>query len=204
MIVIIDYDAGNVGSLKNMIKKLGHEAHLTSDISTIEKAEKIILPGVGAFDHGMSKLNELGIITALNKKKDEGTPVLGICLGAQLMCQSSEEGSLEGLKWIEAKVIKFPNQVDQRKLLVPHIGWDKVRSYKASRLFSEMPDDARFYFVHSFHIHCSQQPDRLAQNNYGVPYDSAFEKGNVLGVQFHPEKSHKFGRLLLKNFIEKY
>lgn len=204
MIAIIDYDAGNIGSLINMIKRLGYNSYPTSDPSIIEKAGKLILPGVGAFDYGMGKLQELGLLDILNRKKNDGTPILGICLGAQLMCQSSEEGKMKGLGWIEAKVVKFPNQIANRKLLVPHIGWDKVKAYKESRLFSELPSEARFYFVHSFHMNCLHENEKLAQNFYGVPYESAFEKDNIIGVQFHPEKSHKFGKQLLKNFIEKY
>ncbi|MFZ6009544.1 MAG: imidazole glycerol phosphate synthase subunit HisH [Bacteroidota bacterium] len=204
MIVIIDYDAGNIGSLKNMLKKLGHDSQLTSDVSTIEAAEKIILPGVGSFDHGMSKLHDLGLSEVLNKKKDAGTPILGICLGAQLMCLSSEEGKMEGLKWINANVVRFPGIVDSKKLLVPHIGWDEVQSQKESRLFDSMPNAARFYFVHSYHIRCNVEMDSLAQNRYGVLYDSAFEKANVVGVQFHPEKSHRYGKQLLQNFVENY
>lgn len=204
MIAIIDYDAGNIGSLINMIKRLGHDSYLTSDPSTINEASKLILPGVGAFDYGMGKLQELGLLDVLNKKQKDRTPILGICLGAQLMCQSSEEGKMNGLSWIEAKVVKFPSQTADRKLPVPHIGWDRVNAYKQSPLFSELPSDARFYFVHSFHINCLHENEILAQNFYGVPYESAFEKDNIIGVQFHPEKSHKFGKQLLKNFIEKY
>lgn len=204
MLVIIDYDAGNIGSLKNMLKKLGQDSHLTSDIEDINKATKLILPGVGSFDYGMHKLHELGIIETLDKKKEEGTPILGICLGAQLMCNSSEEGEMEGLKWVNAKVIKFPNQVNNRKLLVPHMGWDKVKASKQSRLFDELAPESRFYFVHSYYIKCATEEDILAQNKNGVIFDSAFERDNTIGVQFHPEKSHKFGKQLLKNFIEKY
>lgn len=204
MLVIIDYDAGNIGSLRNMLKKLGQDTHLTSDIQDINKATKLILPGVGSFDYGMRKLHELGIIETLNKKKEEGTPILGICLGAQLMCNSSEEGGMEGLKWVNAKVIKFPNQVNNKKLLVPHMGWDKVNASKQSRLFAELTSESRFYFVHSYYIQCASEEDILAQNKNGVIFDSAFERDNTVGVQFHPEKSHKFGKQLLENFIEKY
>lgn len=204
MIVIIDYDAGNIGSLKNMLKKLGHDSHLTSDIALISAASKVILPGVGSFDYGMMKLHDLGLIATLNKKKEEGTPILGVCLGAQLMCHSSEEGKMEGLKWIDAKVLKFPNQIDNRKLLVPHMGWDKVKSRKSSNLFNGLSPDSRFYFVHSYYINCMQEFDSLSKNQYGISFDSAFERDNILGVQFHPEKSHKFGNQLLKNFLERY
>jgi glutamine amidotransferase len=204
MIAIVDYQAGNIGSIQNMLKKLGAEATITDNPDLIREASKIILPGVGAFDYGITKLKESGIIDVLHDRKEAGTPILGICLGAQLMCHKSEEGVLPGLGWIDANVIKFPMQVDNQKYPVPHIGWDQVTPAKNSRLFDGLPEESRFYFVHSFYIDCHQPTDRLARNQYSASFDAAFESGNIAGVQFHPEKSHKFGFMLLKNFVEKF
>jgi glutamine amidotransferase len=204
MIAIIDYQAGNIGSIKNMLRKLGAQAEITGDPDVIRKASKIILPGVGSFDYGVIKLAEAGITEVLHEQKKANIPILGICLGAQLMCKRSEEGKLAGLSWIDADVIRFPNQVDDKKYAVPHIGWDHVRPAKASRLFDNLPEPSRFYFVHSYFISCHNPHDSLAHNLYGTAFDSAFEAGNIAGVQFHPEKSHKFGKLLLKNFVERF
>lgn len=204
MIAIVDYHAGNIGSIQNMLKKLGHNALITSDPDVISNADKIILPGVGAFDYGMRNLKRLNILPVLEDKRHKNTPILGICLGAQLMCQSSEEGEEKGLGWIAGKVIRFKSIVADKKYLVPHMGWDNVKPVKDSKLFRNMLDNPRFYFVHSYYISCSDPEDRLIQNHYGSDFDSAFERQNLLGVQFHPEKSHKFGKQLLKNFIECY
>jgi glutamine amidotransferase len=204
MIAIIDYEAGNIGSIKNMLHKLGAVAEMTGDPERIRLASKIILPGVGSFDYGVTRLKESGLIDVLNEKKRGGTPILGICLGAQLMCNSSEEGKLPGLSWIDAEVVRFPPVVDNNRYPVPHIGWDHVTPVKPSRLFDDMPAVPRFYFVHSYYISCATSDDSLAKNIYGVPFDAAFEKDNIAGVQFHPEKSHKFGSILLKNFVDKF
>lgn len=206
MIVIVDYQAGNIGSIRNMIKKLGSEAVISSEHSVINQASKLILPGVGSFDYGMSKLKDLGLIEVLNRKVIENkVPVLGICLGAQLMCRSSEEGTLQGLSWIGADVKRFPIQSAGVKYTVPHMGWDAVQIRKrSSRLFLDVQEPARFYFVHSYYIECDDESDVLTANKYSVSYHSAFERGNILGVQYHPEKSHKFGRQMLKNFLVNY
>ena len=205
MIVIIDYGTGNLGSIKNMLKKLGYDSKITCDSSEIEKSTKLILPGVGAFDYGMNQLNKTGIIQLLNKKViEDGIPILGICLGAQLMCKSSEEGEIQGLGWIDAKVKKFPLSSNGNKYTVPHLGWDEVTFNKKSWISAQLRDEARFYFVHSYFIECKNQEDVLCSNSYSVEYHSAFERQNIIGVQFHPEKSHKFGFQLLKNFVEKY
>ena len=130
--------------------------------------------------------------------------VLGICLGAQLMCNSSEEGVLAGLGWIDAEVKKFPTILEDRRFTVPHMGWEIVNQIKQARILNLMPEFSRFYFVHSYYIHCNLHEDRLLSNQYSAPFDSAFERENIIGVQFHPEKSHNFGRQLLRNFIELY
>lgn len=204
MIVIVDYQAGNIGSIQNMLRKIGHDAVISSDPMIISKAEKIILPGVGAFDHGMQTLRQLNLLSALEERKNSKIPILGICLGAQLMCYSSEEGKEKGLAWIDAKVIRFKNVVGEKKILIPHMGWNNVKASKESRLFRDMLPDARFYFVHSYYISCADRNDLLIHSHYGDDFDAAFERDNLVGVQFHPEKSHKFGQQLLKNFIECY
>lgn len=204
MIAIVDYEAGNIGSIQNMLKKIGAESTITDDPEVIRKASKIILPGVGAFDYGITKLKNSGITEILHERKQGGTPILGVCLGAQLMCRDSEEGKLPGLSWIDANVIRFPAMVADKKFQVPHIGWDHVTPSKKSILFEGLPEASRFYFVHSYYIQCHRDIDRLARNEYSTVFDAAFEFGNIAGVQFHPEKSHKFGFSLLKNFVEKF
>lgn len=203
MTVIVDYHTGNISSIKNMLARIGHPATIVNRVDELIAATRIILPGVGTFDYGMTKLAELGLLDALNKKVlDEKVPVLGICLGAQLMCESSEEGKLAGLRWIKGQVKKFPNTWEGRKIIVPHMGWDYVNS-KPSKLFSKL-EKPRFYFAQSYFIHCENRDEVLATNQHGTTFDAAFEKGNLAGVQFHPEKSHIFGMGLLRNFIELY
>ena len=201
MITIIDYGMGNLGSIANMIKKVGGKSLITSDLTEIEKATKLILPGVGSFDNGMKQLKELDLVALLNKKVlEEKTPIMGICLGMQLMTQSSEEGNEEGLGWIDAKTHRFVSD----SLKVPHMGWNIVLEQKNSNLFNKAKDEKRFYFVHSYYVSCNRKEDILSTTSYGYDFVSSFEKENIIGVQFHPEKSHKFGMNLFKNFVEKY
>jgi len=203
MITIIDYGMGNVGSIGNMFKKIGVDAEITSDIEKIKNATKIVLPGVGSFDNGMRNLSEGGFIDILHVKVvDEGTPVLGICLGMQLMTRGSEEGVLRGLGWLDADTVKFRFDVESVNRKIPHMGWNTVETVKNSRIFESMYEDPRFYFVHSYYVVCDNQADVLARTEYGIEFVSAFESGNVYGVQFHPEKSHKYGIKLLSNFAE--
>lgn len=205
MVAIIDYEAGNIGSIRNMLGKIGVASVITSDPEVIEKAKHIILPGVGSFDYGMQKLSTLGLLDILKKKVlQDKTPTLGICLGAQLMCNKSQEGILPGLGWINAEVKKFPIQINGTRYTVPHMGWEIVTKVKSSKILNSLPEPSRFYFVHSYYIDCFQKDDKLLTNQYSMAFDSAFERGNILGVQFHPEKSHNFGKQLLKNFIELY
>lgn len=204
MIVIINYGAGNLGSMLNMFKKIGHGAVLGNTVEEIEKADKLVLPGVGSFDAGMEKLNSSGLKDVLNYKVlDKKTPILGVCLGLQLMTDSSEEGELKGLGWISAETKKF--ELDSNKYKIPHMGWNEVKIEKESNLFTGMEEqENRFYFVHSYHLVCNEPGDILVSTNYGYDFTCGVERGNILGVQFHPEKSHKFGMQLLKNFSEKY
>jgi len=192
----------NIGSIFNMLKKIGANAVIASDISMIEKAEKLILPGVGAFDNGMTNLREQGLIEILNKKVIKGkTLILGICLGMQLMTKSSEEGTSKGLGWFNASTIRFKFD-EKNNLKIPHMGWNTVQLNKESSLFKEMFDEPRFYFVHSYHVVCNDEQDILTRTYHGYEFVSAIQKDNIMGVQFHPEKSHKFGMKLLKNFME--
>jgi imidazole glycerol-phosphate synthase subunit HisH len=202
MNVIIDYGTGNLGSILNMIKKVGGRAIISGNAAEIEQAEKLILPGVGAFDKGMSLLKERNLVELLNYKVlEEKVPILGICLGVQLMTKSSEEGEAEGLKWIDAETVKFNNKKAEKPVKVPHMGWNLVNPRKESRLFHEMHEDPRFYFVHSYHLKCNDDSDILTETHYGYPFVSAIERGNIMGVQFHPEKSHKYGIRLFDNFM---
>lgn len=202
MITIVDYGMGNLGSIKNMLKKVGADCELTSEPAKIKTATKLILPGVGAFDAGMARLNASGLVPILNEQVlQRKVPVLGICLGMQLMTQSSEEGSLPGLGWVKARTIRF-SFPEESRLKVPHMGWNVVMHNKPSDLTKNIEDEERFYFVHSYYVSCESREDVLMQAEYGHRFDAAFECGNLMGVQFHPEKSHKFGMRLLRNFAE--
>lgn len=202
MITIIDYGMGNLGSIRNMLKKIEVESEITSDINKIKLATKLILPGIGAFDNGMENMKKMGLIPVLNELVlVKNVPVLGICLGMQLMTHSSEEGVLPGLGWIEAETKRFvfPAEVN---LKIPHMGWNNITIVKPEVISKNLNNQSRFYFVHSYHVVCEKQYDILFQTNYGYDFTSAFQKENIIGVQFHPEKSHKFGMTLLKNFSE--
>lgn len=204
MIVILDYKTGNIGSLLNMIKKIGGKVLVSSKTEDIEKAEKLILPGVGAFDKGMENLKNSGFLEILQKKvKEDRIPILGICLGMQLFGRKSEEGELEGLNWItEAKTIKFRFQKQESNLKIPHMGWNEIIPEKKDPLLEGLDNTARFYFAHSYHLVCRDKENVLAETSYGYNFTSIVKEKNIWGVQFHPEKSHKFGMKLLQNFVE--
>lgn len=202
MITIVDYRMGNLGSISNMLKKLGVPSKITADPQDIAEASKLILPGVGAFDAGMDNLHRSGLLPVLNERVlGAGVPTLGICLGMQLMTRRSDEGHREGLGWIDAEALRF--RPADATLKVPHMGWNLVRPVRPSPLTDGLPDEPRFYFVHSYHVRCNAPEDVLLTTQYGEEFHSAFQHGNVMGVQFHPEKSHKFGMALLRNFAEK-
>lgn len=202
MICIIDFDMGNLGSIQNMLSRLGFESEITSDHERISDAEKLILPGVGAFDKAMTNLTEREMIPLLNdlvlKKK---ITILGICLGMQLLSNKSEEGELPGLGWIDADTIRFKFQPEQN-LRIPHMGWNTVDIQHESCLFKDMYEEPRFYFVHSYHVKCKADDSILTTTQYGFDFTSSIIENNVYGVQFHPEKSHKFGKKVLQNFAE--
>jgi len=199
MITIVDYGMGNLGSIQNMFKRIKVESEITDGVDRIAAAKKILLPGVGAFDAAMQRINERGLKEVLNKKAmDEKIPVLGICLGMQLLTKSSEEGKLPGLGWINSETVRF--QFTDHSLKVPHMGWNLVYKKKESPLIDSLPDEPRFYFVHSYHVQCSLPSDVLTITHYGIDFHSIIQHENIYGAQFHPEKSHKFGMQLLENF----
>lgn len=206
MISIVDYGVGNLGSVQNMLKHIGVENEIISTPSEIELASKIILPGVGSWDNGIKKLRESGVLDALNQRVlIDKVPVLGICLGMQLLLESSEEGTLPGLNWISGKVKKFDftsDQCKEIKLRIPHMGWNVIEPNKSSSFTSDFVGETRFYFVHSYHAVVNHQEDILMTCNYGYPFTCAIQNDNIWGVQFHPEKSHKFGMALMKAFSE--
>lgn len=204
MIVIIDYGMGNVGSILNMLRRIGAAAQVSSKPGEIDKADKLILPGVGTFDHGMANLSERGLIPLLNNKVlEQKCPVLGICLGMQLLSKTSEEGVLPGLGWIDAATRRFCFDEKSAHLKIPHMGWDVVKPMNGGKpLFEGFDAPPRFYFVHSYHVCCSKSEDVLGTSFYGYEFTAAVRRGNVMGTQFHPEKSHKFGMRLLRNFAD--
>jgi glutamine amidotransferase len=201
-IVIIDYGLGNLGSIRNMLKKIGGEGVISSKISDIQEAEKLILPGVGNFDQGMRNLEILGLLPILEDKViQERTPILGICLGMQLFAHRSDEGKAKGLGWIDAEVVRFKFDDKGMHLKIPHMGWNLVRISHRNPLFEQMDPEPRFYFVHSYHVACRNAEEVLTQTFYGYEFASSVKRGNIYGVQFHPEKSHKFGMKLLDNYL---
>ncbi len=202
MITIIDYGMGNLGSITNMLSRLGFEAEITSKLNDIRQAEKLILPGVGAFDKAMTNLENQGFLSVLNEKVvDEQIPFLGICLGMQLLTKKSEEGYQEGLGWIDAETLRFQFRPEMN-LRIPHMGWNTVSIQQDSCLFQEMYDEPRFYFVHSYYVKCKSQSAVLTTTHYGIEFTSGIVQDNIYGLQFHPEKSHKYGMRVLKNFAE--
>jgi glutamine amidotransferase len=201
MITIVDYGMGNLGSIRNMLRKIGTEASISADPARVRDASRLVLPGVGAFDAGIENLTRSGLVPVLHERVQAGVPVLGICLGMQLMTASSEEGRLAGLGWVDAECVRFEPGAEALK--VPHMGWNRVRALRPDALVEALPEEPRFYFVHSYHVRCHDPADALLATRYGTEFTSAFRRGKVWGVQFHPEKSHRFGMQLLRNFVER-
>ena len=202
MITIIDYEMGNVGSIANMFKYIGIKSTIESDPDKIKNASKILLPGVGSFDTAMQKIKDKGLEEVLNEKVlKEQVPELGICLGMQLLTDGSEEGNLKGLGWISARTVSFKNRIDC-KLKVPHMGWNIVEKQQQSSLTDGFDkfDEARYYFVHSYFVKVESEKNSILKTIYGLEFDSAIQKENIFGAQFHPEKSHKFGMKIFENF----
>ena len=201
MIVVVDSKLGNIGSVLNMFRRLGVPAERSADPDVLARAKALVLPGVGAFDHGMENLKNLGLIEVLNERVlQKQTPVLGICLGMQLLSRRSEEGQLPGLGWIAGETIRFQFDPVATGLRIPHMGWNDVQPRPGDSLLSTGDRPPRFYFVHSYHVVCDQSEDVLATCHYGSDFTCAIRRGNIMGVQFHPEKSHRYGMAVLRNF----
>jgi glutamine amidotransferase len=201
-VLIIDYGMGNLRSVYNKFKRMGVECIISSNKADIESADKLVLPGVGHFKSGMDNLQKLHLIDILNKKViEQKTPTLGICLGTQLFCSSSEEGNSTGLGWIDAEVVKF-RVSDRIKYKVPHMGWNDVTVTNSNALDKVINSGEKFYFVHSYHLKCNDSADIWMTTEYDYEFVSAVHRGNLYGTQFHPEKSHDVGYALLKKFTE--
>jgi len=193
---------GNLISVLNKFKRIQVPAIISSSVLDIENAHKLILPGVGQYAYGMQKLKELGILEILNKKViEEKTPILGICLGMHLFTKFGYEGEVEGIGWINGETVKFDHNRLGKTLKVPHMGWNSVTTKKDNPLFKGSNAGDMYYFVHGYHVECDDTEDILATTTYGYEFVSCVNKGNIYGTQFHPEKSHKFGFKLIKNFI---
>ena len=201
MISIVDYGLGNLKAFANIYKRLNIEAEFVKSPEDLSNATKIILPGVGAFDHAMEQLNNSGMRDKLKELVlEKKIPVLGICVGMQMIGNSSDEGQLQGLKWVDASIKKFESSLITHKPKLPHMGWNNVIPQRDNPLFSGMDEQGLFYFLHSYYFECNKLSDSIATSEYGIKYTCAVNNENIYGVQFHPEKSHQNGIQLLKNF----
>ena len=201
-VAVIDYGMGNIGSICKMLRVVGATPVVTADPAVMTHVDRVLLPGVGHFDRAMANLQELGLVEPLRRLAlEDKKPFLGICLGMQLLCRSSEEGTQPGLGLFDAHVRRFEFSGPTR-LKVPHMGWTELTPKKHSVLLRGLDAASRFYFVHSFFVECAEPSDVLAEATYGVPFVAAFERGNIHGVQFHPEKSHRFGIQMFRNFVQ--
>ena len=203
MIKIIDYGLGNVNAFVNVYKRLNVPCSVAKVATDLDGASKIILPGVGAFDHAMKLLNSSGMSGKLERIVDNGdTPLLGVCVGMQILSNKSDEGELAGLGFIPGEIRYFRNAQSEFNLPLPHMGWNDVTPVQDNPLFKGLEESAKFYFLHSFFFTCKVSDACIATSKYGIPFSCAVASKNVYGVQFHPEKSHHYGLLLLKNFAE--
>jgi imidazole glycerol-phosphate synthase subunit HisH len=199
MIAIIDYGLGNVKAFATVYKRLNIPAVIAKDVSDLKNTSKIILPGVGAFDYAMQRLEKSGMRDKLNEMVLKGlVPVLGVCVGMQMLANSSDEGILPGLGWIDGEVKLF----DRESMVVPHMGWNNIKPVKKNGLFNGFDENSHFYFLHSYYFKCNRVEDIIAVTDYYHEFTSAANSGNVYGVQFHPEKSHEWGVMLLENFAK--
>lgn len=203
MITIIDYGLGNILAFVNLYKRLNIPFAVAKSANDLHGANKLILPGVGSFDHAMRQFNQSGMRNIIERLViREKMPVLGICVGMQMLAKCSEEGNLPGLGWIDGKVKKFDLSAMPPNTNLPHMGWNEVIPISGGGLFKGLEQGSRFYFLHSFYFHCSQKSNVLAVSDYGVNFSCAVREDNIYGVQFHPEKSHHYGSQLLRNFAE--
>lgn len=199
-VAIVDYGMGNLRSVQNAVAHVGGIPEIVAKPGELQRFEKIILPGVGAFGQAIDCLRGSGLDTALNERKEAGAQILGICLGMQLMCRISEEdGVHEGLNWFDAKVARFPAEIG---LPVPHMGWNGVDFVHTDPILAGLETSGDAYFVHSYHVVCAETEDVLATTEYGVRFHSMVQRGNVRGIQFHPEKSQEFGLRIIRNYLE--
>jgi len=202
-ITIVDYGMGNLGSISNMLRHLGHKSNTTSDKNEIFSSDFLILPGVGKFDRAINNIRDLDLEEVLKRRvKEDKIPILGICLGMQIMCKSSEEGIQSGLGLIDCEVKKF--NFENSDLKVPHMGWNYVQKDEDNILHKNLPENTRFYFVHSYYVEENKPALKIFTTHYGLDFVSGFASENLFGVQFHPEKSHKYGKALFKNFLNYY
>lgn len=201
MIVIVDYECGNIASVLNMIRKAGGDATVSGSHEVIQQASKLVLPGVGAYDQGMSHLHAKQLPEILQARAAAGVPLLGICLGMQLLGLGSEEGKIPGLGLIAARFKRFVFNADSA-MRIPHVGWNTVHTQKTNPLIPSDQEEKRYYFDHSYYAVCAHEEDILATTEYGHGFPSAYSRESVYGVQFHPEKSHRFGLSLIKQFLD--
>lgn len=202
MITIVDFGMGNLGSVQNMLTRIEAPSVISSDRNEIAAARKLILPGVGSYDSAMRRLNDLDLVPVLDQLAlNDRIPILGICLGMQLLCKGSEEGERPGLGWIDATARRFPAQ---KGLKVPHMGWNVVRPTGPSALTDWMQneEEPRFYFVHSYAVEVADPKHSLMKTHYGIDFDAGIHRDNIFGAQFHPEKSHRFGMSLFRAFVD--
>ena len=201
MITLIDYGVGNIFAFQNVYKRLDIPTRIAKTQEDLVGAKKLILPGVGSFDYAMNQLNSSGMREKLDELViEKKVPVIGICVGMQIMGNRSDEGSLDGLKWIDSEILKFDDSLIQHRTKLPHMGWNDVTPVTNHPLFSGLEKEAIFYFLHSFYFKCNNPTESIAVSDYGLSFSSAVNKDNIFGIQFHPEKSHQYGEKLLHNF----
>jgi glutamine amidotransferase len=203
MITIVDYGLGNISAFVNVYKRLNIDVSIAKNADDLKNSSKVILPGVGNFDNAMTLLEQSGMRETLNQLAlGKRIPILGVCVGMQMLAHSSEEGNSPGLSWVEGQVRAFKSLAPESNLPVPHMGWNDVLPVASNKLFDRLESGARFYFLHSYYFHCDRREDVLATCSYGGDFNCALNVNNLYGVQFHPEKSHHYGTRLLKNFAE--